>query len=270
MQFIGPPLTFAVNLINEGAGLIGPKAFANGPNGVFFMSKNAFYFYNGSVKKLPCSVQDYVFGDLDVSQAFKCFAGLNEEFSEIWFFYPSNTDNTDEISRYVIYNYEENSWSIGTLERYSWLNSGINEKPLAAGESSDTKYIYEHEKGANNDSSSMDNVFIESADIDMTDGESFVFLKKIIPDILFQTETGTSPTPAVNVVVKRRDFNGQSLSTDSTTQIGTSSTFSSLRTRTRQFVLRFESDDDNSESDRKDFKWRLGDTRLDIQPSGRR
>ena len=270
MQFIGPPLTFAVNLINEGAGLIGPKAFANAPNGVFFMSKNAFYFYNGSVKKLPCSVQDYVFGDLDVGQAFKCFAGLNEEFSEIWFFYPSNTDNTDEISRYVIYNYEENSWSIGTLERYSWLNSGINEKPLAAGESSDIKFIYEHEKGANDDISSMDNVFIESADIDMTDGESFVFLKKIIPDILFQTETGTSPTPAVNVVVKRRDFNGQSLSTDSTTQIGTSSTFSSLRTRTRQFVLRFESDDDNSEPDRKDFKWRLGDTRLDIQPSGRR
>ena len=70
MQFIGPPLNFAVNLINEGAGLIGPKAFSNGPNGVFFMSKNAFYFYNGSVKKLPCSVQDYVFGDLNISQAF--------------------------------------------------------------------------------------------------------------------------------------------------------------------------------------------------------
>ena len=116
----------------------------------------------------------------------------------------------------------------------------------------------------------MDNVFVESADIDVTDGENFVFLKKIIPDILFQSDFGTSTDPALNVVVKRRDFVNQSLTTDSTTQIGNSTTFGSLRTRTRQFVLRFESDDDNSEANRKDFKWRLGDTRLDIQQSGRR
>ena len=270
MSFIGPPLTFAINLINEGAGLIGPKAFANAPNGVFFMSKNAFYFYNGSIKKLNCSVQDYVFSDLDVDQSFKCFTGLNEEFSEIWFFYPSITDNTDEISRYVIYNYEEDSWSIGSLERYAWLAPGINEKPLAAGESSSEKYLFQHETGSDDDTSSMDGVFVESADIDITDGDSFVFLKKIIPDILFQNDVGTSPDPAINVVVKRRDFNNQTLTTDSTTQIKNSSTFSSLRTRTRQFVLRFESDDDNTEADRKDFKWRLGNTRVDIQQSGRR
>ena len=270
MSFIGPPLTFAINLINEGAGLIGPKAFANAPNGVYFMSKNAFYFYNGSIKKLNCSVQDYVFSDLDVDQSFKCFTGLNEEFSEIWFFYPSITDNTNEISRYVIYNYEEDSWSIGSLERYAWLPPGINEKPLAAGESSSEKYLFQHETGSNDDTSSMDGVFVESADIDVTDGDSFVFLKKIIPDILFQNDVGTSPDPAINVVVKRRDFNNQTLTTDSTTQIKNSSTFSSLRTRTRQFVLRFESDDDNSEPDRKDFKWRLGNTRVDIQQSGRR
>jgi len=270
MQFIGPPLTFAMNLINEGAGLIGPKAVVNAPNGVFYMSKNAFYFYNGSIKKLNCSVQDYVFGDLNVDQSFKCFAGLNEEFSEIWFFYPSQTDSTDEISRYVIYNYEEDSWSIGSLERYAWLNPGINEKPLAAGETSSSKVIYQHETGFNNDASSMDGVFIESADIDITDGDSFVFLKKIIPDILFQTQTGTNPDPAINVVVKRRDFNNQTLTTDSTTQIKNTSTFSNLRTRTRQFVLRFESDDDNTEADRKNYKWRLGNTRVDIQQSGRR
>ena len=83
-------------------------------------------------------------------------------------------------------------------------------------------------------------------------------------------DVGTSPNGAVNIVVKRRDFNNQTLSTDSTTQITSSSTFGSLRSRTRQFVLRFESDDDNTESDRKDFKWRLGSTRVDIQPSGRR
>ena len=270
MNFIGPPLTFAINLINEGAGLLGPKAAVSSPRGVFFMSKKGFYFYNGAVQKLPCSVQDYVFSDLDESQAFKCFAGLNEEFSEVWFFYPSLADNENEISRYVIYNYEENSWSIGSLERYSWLAAGVLDKPLAAGEDSTTKYIYEHEKGFNNDTGAMDGVFVESADIDVGDGDNFVFLKRVLPDILFVNDLGTSQNPAINIVVKRRDFSNQTLSTDSTTQITASSTFGSLRSRTRQFVLRFESDDDNTESDRKNYKWRLGNTRVEVQPSGRR
>jgi len=270
MNFIGPPLTFAVNLINEGAGLIGPKAAVNSPKGVFYMSKKGFYFYNGAVQKLPCSVQNYVFSDLDESQAYKCFGGLNEEFSEIWFFYPSITDNETEISRYVIYNYEENSWSIGSLERYSWLAAGVLNRPISGGEATSTKYLYEHEKGSNNDTSSMDGVFIESADIDITDGDNFVFLKKVLPDILFINDVGTSQTGAVNIVVKRRDFSNQTLSTDSTTQVTASSTFGSLRSRGRQFVLRFESDDDNSESDRKNYKWRLGNTRVEVQPSGRR
>ena len=270
MNFIGPPLTFAINLINEGAGLLGPKAAVSSPRGVFFMSKKGFYFYNGAVQKLPCSVQDYVFSDLDESQAFKCFAGLNEEFSEVWFFYPSLADNENEISRYVIYNYEENSWSIGSLERYSWLAAGVLDKPLAAGEDSTTKYIYEHVKGFNNDTGAMDGVFVESADIDVGDGDNFVFLKRVLPDILFVNDLGTSQNPAINIVVKRRDFSNQTLSTDSTTQITASSTFGSLRSRTRQFVLRFESDDDNTETDRKNYKWRLGNTRVEVQPSGRR
>ena len=269
MNFIGPPLTFAVNLINEGAGLIGPKAVCNSPKGVYYMSKKGFYYYNGSVQQIPCSVQDYVFSDLDESQAFKCFSGLNEEFSEVWFFYPSLTDDTSEISRYVIYNYEEGTWSIGSLERYSWLAAGVLDKPLAGGENG-SKYIYEHEKGFNNDQSAMDGVFIESADIDIGDGDRFVFLKRILPDILFFNDTGTSQNPAINVVVKRRDFSNQTLSTDSTSQITTSSTFTSLRSRARQFVLRFESDDDNTEADQKNYKWRLGSTRVEIQPSGRR
>lgn len=270
MNFIGPPLTFAMNLINEGAGLIGPKAAVNSPKGVFYMSKKGFYFYNGAVQKLPCSVQDYVFSDLDEGQAYKCFAGLNEEFSEAWFFYPSLTDNETEISRYVIYNYEENSWSIGSLERYSWIAAGVFNKPLSAGEASSTKYIYEHEKGYNNDTSSMDGVFVESADIDISDGDRFAFLKRVLPDILFVNDVGTSQDPAINIVVKQRDFSNQTLVTNSTTKITSSSTYGSLRSRGRQFVFRFESDDDNDEVDRKNYKWRLGNTRVDIQPSGRR
>ena len=270
MTFIGPPLTFAINLINEGAGWISPKAAVNSPTGVYFMSKNAFYFYNGAVQKLPCTVQDYVFSDLDLSQAFKCFATLNSEFSEVWFFYPSLTDATGEISRYVIYNYEEGSWSIGSLVRYAWLDTGIEDKPLATAKLSSVNYLLQHETGANDDTSSMDGVFVESADLDLGDGENFAFLKKLIPDLRFDKTLGTSPTPAVNVVIKRRDFNNQTLATDSTNQITESTTFTSLRTRSRQIVLRIESDDDNTEEDRKDYKWRLGSTRIDVEQSGRR
>jgi hypothetical protein len=271
MNFIGPPLTFALNLINEGAGLIGPKAAVNAPNGVYFISKKGFFFYNGAVQQLPCSVQEYVFNDLDLSQAFKCHTALNAAFSEVWFFYPSIEDDTGEVSRYAIYNYIENSWSIGKLVRYAWLDAGIEDKPIAAGQGSGTSYLYEHETGFNNDTDAMQSVYIESADIDIADGQNFAFVKKIIPDVAFVSTVGTSQTPTMNIVVKRRNYPSESLTTDSTNQITNSTTFADVRTRTRQVVMRFESDDDVSvAANNKDFKWRLGKTRIDVQPSGRR
>ena len=270
MNFIGPPLTFAVNLINEGAGLIGPKAFVNSSKGVFFMSKQGFYYYNGVVQKIPCTVQEHVFNDLDLNQAYKCHLALNSEFSEVWFFYPSIEDDTAEISRYVIYNYEENLWSIGSMIRHAWLDGGVENKPQATGISSSAYYLYDHETGYNDDTSPMDGVYIQSADIDLGDGDSLAFVKRIVPDVKFVNTAGEDPNAAINVVLKNRDFNGESLSTDSTSQITTTTTQNYVRARGRQFVLRFESDDDNIEADRKDFKFRIGSTRLDIQPSGRR
>ena len=270
MNFIGPPLTFALNLINEGAGLVSPKGAINAPNGVYFASKTGFYFYNGSVNRLPCSVQEYVFNDLNLDQAFKCFMSLNAEFGEVWFFYPSIEDDTGEISRYVIYNYEENSWSIGSLIRYAWLDAGIEDKPMASGQVSSSNCLFEHESGFNNNTSSMDGVFIESADVDIGDGDAFAFVKKVIPDIAFINDVGTSQNGAVNFVLKRRNFPNETLSTDSTLQITASTTYQSLRSRARQVVVRIESDDDNDLSDRLNYKWKLGSTRMDIQPSGRR
>ncbi len=270
MSFIGPPLTFAINLVNEGAGIVGPKAAVNAPNGVYYASKTGFYFYNGAVQKLPCTVQEYVFEDLDLGQAFKCFMGLNSEFGEMWFFYPSLTDGTGEISRYVIYNYEENTWSVGSLIRYSWIDAGIEDQPMAAGLTSSQNCIFNHETGFDDYTQPMTGVFIESADIDISDGENFAFVKRVIPDVAFIKDSTVSNTPAMNIVLKRRDFPGQSLTTDSTTQVTESSTFNSLRSRARQVVLRFESDDDASSGDQVGYKWRLGATRLDLQQSGRR
>ena len=268
MTFIGPPLTFAINLINEGAGLIGPKAAVASSAGVFFASKSGFYLYSGTVTKLPCSVQEYVFEDIDLSQAFKCHMGLNSEFGEMWFFYPSLTDATEEISRYVIFNYEENTWSIGSLIRYSWIDSGVEDNPIASGVEAGDNVNFLQENGYDDNESAMSGVFIESADIAIGDGDQFAFVKKIIPDLAFFTQTGVGTTPAMNLVLKRRNYNNQTLTTDSTTQVTQSSTFSNVRTRARQIVLRFESDDDATQQ--LGYKWRLGSTRIDIQPSGRR
>ena len=270
MNFIGPPLTFAVNLINEGAGMVGPKAAVNAPNGVYYASKTGFYFYNGSVQKLPCSVQEYVFEDLDLTQAFKCHMGLNSEFSEMWFFYPSLTDGTGEISRYIIYNYEENTWSIGSLIRYAWLDAGIEDQPIASGIDSNSNLLFDQETGFDDYNQPMSNVFVESADLDVADGENFAFVKRIIPDIAFIKELGATNSPVMNIVLKRRDFPGQALTTDSTTQVTESSTINSLRSRARQVVLRFESDDDGASGNQLGYKWRIGSTRLDLQQSGRR
>jgi len=268
MSFIGPPLTFAINLINEGAGLIGPKAAVASAAGVFFASKSGFYLYSGTVTKLPCSVQEYVFEDIDLSQAFKCHMGLNSQFGEMWFFYPSLTDATGEISRYIIFNYEENTWSIGSLIRYSWIDSGVEDNPIASGVEAGDSVNFLQENGYNDNESAMSGVFIESADIAIGDGDQFAFVKKIIPDLAFFTQTGVGTTPAMNLVLKRRNYNNQTLTTDSTTQVTQSSTFSNVRTRARQIVLRFESDDDATQQ--LGYKWRLGSTRIDIQPSGRR
>jgi hypothetical protein len=269
MNFIGPPLTFAINLINEGSGLLSPKSAVNAPNGVFYASKTGFYFYNGSVRRLPCSVQEYVFNDLDLGQAFKCHMGVNAEFSEIWFFYPSVEDATGEISRYVIFNYEENHWSVGSLIRYAWLDAGIEDLPFATATTSSQQCVFQHENGFDDNDSPMTGVFIESADLDIGSGDSFSFVKKIIPDMKFVNDPSFNNTPAMNIVLKQRNFPGQTLSTDSTTQVTTTSTFSNVRSRARQLVFRFESDDDNT-NDQRGYKWRLGSTRIDIQPSGRR
>ena len=270
MTFIGPPLTFAVNLVNEGAGLLSPNAAANSPSGVFFASKTGFNFYNGSVQRLPCTVQEYVFNDIDLNQAFKSFMSINSRYNEIWFFYPSIEDGTGEISRYVTYNYLEQTWAIGSMTRYGWLDAGIEDLPIAAAQTSGQNLLYNHETGYDDGLEPMSGVYIESADIDISAGEYDVFMKKMIPDMAFVTEAGVSNNPAMNIVVKRRNFPGQSLITDSTTKVTPTSTFTSLRTRARQVVFRFESDDDNATNDQKGYKWRLGSTRVDLQQSGRR
>ena len=129
MQFIGAPFTFGVNLINENVGMMSPNAAVNAPDGVYWMARDGFYKYAGAVQRVNCSVLNYVLDDLNVTQSFKIFAFSNKEFNEIGWFYCSASSN--DIDRYITYNYLENVWSIGELSRTAWLDEGIFENPLA-------------------------------------------------------------------------------------------------------------------------------------------
>ena len=266
MQFVGPPLTFSVNLINEGVGMIGPNACTNSPNGIFWMSDDGFYLYNGSVKKLPCSVLSYIQEDLNLGQAFKVFGLLNSEYNEVWWFYPADSDGTEEVSRYVIYNYEEGSWSIGQLVRTAWVEEGVFQKPLATTNS----FIYNQEDGDDDDGLPMDGVYIESADFDLQDGNSFAFIRRMIPDIKFYGTNVESGVPQINMLLKTRNAPSESLTTRATKDISNNTDQVHVRARGRQAVLRLQSDDDAATGVRLGYKWRLGYTRLDISPDGRR
>jgi hypothetical protein len=260
MQFIGPPFTFGVNLINESTGLISPNGAITTPSGVYWMGYDSFYTYNGSVQKLPCTVLSYVFDDLNETQSFKIFAFGNSEFNEVGWFYVSGS--ATDIDKYVIYNYAEQTWTIGELNRTAWLDTGIENYPRATSEN----YLFEQEFGFDDDGSPMTNVFIESSDFDIGDGEGFAFVNRIIPDIKFLSNSSDGK---VNIVLKTRDFPGSDLSVASTSEIASSTTKADIRARARQVVLRLESDDDNV-SNNSDVGWRLGATRLDVRSDGRR
>ena len=261
MQFTGPPFTFAVNLINEGIGLVGPKAAVTAAQGIYWMSYNNFYVYNGSVQTVPCTVQNYVFGDINLGQSFKIHAFTIADKNEVGWFYCSS--GSTEIDRYVIYNYIENIWFYGNLSRTAWLDAGIENYPSAVSDG----YLYQQETGFNDDGSPMTNVFIESSDFDIGDGEQFTFIRRIIPDFKFLQNDNAGN---INIVVKTRNFPGESLSTNSTNAISSSTTQAYVRGRARQMVLRFESDDDASNGGNLSIGWRLGATRIDTRPDGKR
>ena len=266
LQFVGPPNTFGLQLINEGVSLIGPNAAINSPTGIYWMDKKGFYTYNGSVVPLPCTVHSFVFDNFNEKQAFQVFGFLNKQFDEVGWFYC--TADSVTIDRYVVFNYVEGTWAIGALSRTAWLDEGIVAFPRAAGFADDRNYIYSHETGHDDDGSPMDNVFIESADFDIGDGEEFQFIRRFIPDVKFTGDSGDSQT--LNVVLKARDFPGQSLTTDQTTAFTASTTKVDTRARARQAAVRFESDDDADVGTRLGLGFTIGATRLDLQPNGRR
>ena len=255
MQYIGGDFIYSFKQITEGPSLIGPNAAVNEASRVFWMDRGNFWYYDGAHHILDCTVLDYIFSDINLAQIYKIFGGANSDFSEVWWFYPSA--DSSEIDRYVIYNYKENVWSVGSMIRTAWSEAPTRNTPIAAG--STVKYIYNQETTKDDDGSAM-TAYIESGDIDLDDiGDRFILIDRIIPDLAF---SGTG-TQEVSVSIKGRNYPFDSLSTMSTSTITNSTQQAFIRGRARQTVVRVESTN-------ADMGWRLGDMRFGLRPDGRR
>jgi hypothetical protein len=269
LQFLGTTDVFGLQEYSDGISIASPRAVATAANATFWMGRDKFYVYTGRVDTLPCSVRNYVFTDIDFTQADQIVCGTNEEWSEVWWFYPSESSGDNWNDRYVIYNYLDKIWYFGTIERTAWLDAPNREFPVAAGSGPDDTegYLYNHESGIEDDTGAMTS-FIESADFDLGDGDNFALTRRIIPDVEFVGST--SLTPEIDMEVKTRNFPGGSLTSDSAdrqrvvkTAVGTYTDQVFVRARARQMALRIE-------SDTAGVQWQLGSPRLDARPDGKR
>ena len=267
MQFLGPPFTFGINAISENITIASPLAAIAVEDNVYWMGAEEFYAYGGAVQRIPCSVRDYVFTNINNDQLEKVTAGLNTAFSEVTWFYPSA--NSSENDSYVTYNYDQKIWYYGLMSRTCWLDRGVNNDPLAA---SPDHYLYFQEIGFDDGSTSPATgitSYIESSQMDLGEGDQFAFMRRLIPDLTFRDST--SPSPQATMTLKVRNFpGGNYLSSDSRSVVKTASIpveqFTEqvfVRLRGRSFAFRIESEDTG-------VGWRLGSPRVDVRPDGRR
>jgi hypothetical protein len=266
MQFIGPPYTFGVQQVSTTTTVAGYNAFAVIEDTVFWMGINKFYVYSGSSDELTCTIKNYVFTDINTNQLEKVFAATNLEFNEITWFYPSASST--ENDRYVTYNYVDKAWTYGNLARTAWLDRGVTEYPIAAALDG---YLYYHEYGLNDGETNPPAplpAYIESSPFDIGEGDTFCFIKKIIPDITFVNSTN-SPVATINL--KMQNFPGSNYDQNSSSSVAQTATvpveqFTEqvyVRLRGRQATFKISSEKVNT-------AWVLGSPRLEIQPDGRR
>ena len=258
MRFIGAPFIFQFTTISSDVSMISPKAAVNARGNVYFMDQTGFYVYNGAVQQIPCSVQEYVLTNIDMSQSFKVFAAENNAFSEIIWFYPK-TGSGGEISDYVSFNYNENLWAVGTLARGAWLDSGVLSGPIASSviTSTDDNYVYNHEDGHDDDGSAM-TAYIESGDLEIGDGNNFMMIDRVLPDFSF---SGNSAE--ITMTIKGSNYPLETPSSLATATITESTTQANVRARARHTVLRIESSSAG-------YGWRLGGFRFGMRQDGRR
>jgi len=266
LQYIGAPFTFGLTEVATGTSIMGQNAAVAVNDTVYWMGREAFYLYNGVVQQIPCPILEYVFNDFNFNQSGKTYAGHNSEHSEVWWFYPTASSSNND--RYVIYNYAQNIWYFGNMNRTAWISRGVFGYPIAA---SADNYLYYHEFGINDGSQNPPvgiAAYIESNPVDLGEGEQFMFVSRIIPDMKFRNSLNS---PSATFTLKAKDFPGSAfVGTDSET-VTRSASFPVERYTEELFVrIRGRSMSFRIESDQYDTAWRLGAPRVEVRPDGRR
>lgn len=259
LQFLGTTEVFSLQELETNISICSPRCIAVASNVLFWMGTDKFYLYNGRVDTLPCTLRDHVFNDLNFDALTYVYAGTIEAHNEIWWFYPSK--DSDINDSYVTYNYKDNLWFYGKLNRSAWLDANLRQFPQAVGENT----LFDHENGVDADGSAMES-FITSSDFDIGDGDKFTLVRRIIPDVDF---TGSNAAePRVKMTVKPRDFPGSTYRIEDDrnvieTSVGVYTDQVYLRARARQIGFKITSDTLGT-------MWKLGSPRLDGRPDGRR
>ncbi len=266
MQFIGAPFTFGLSEVSTNTSITSQNAAVAVGDAVYWMGDNVFYQYDGNVSLLKCPVEEYIFANINTAQISKVVAASNSKFNEVWWFYPSkNSLNNDS---YVIYNYSEKAWYYGTLDRTAWDEGGVSGYPIAA---SPDGNIYFHEDGFSDGSTNPPSAissFIESSAIDIGDGDQFMFVSRVIPDISFRNSTST---PSATFTINARDYPGASFDqTDSGATVRTASSPVEQYTEQLFFRLRGRSISLKVASNTINTQWRLGTPRVDMRNDGKR
>jgi len=262
MQFTGTTDVFSLQEYADNVSIMSPRACISANNVTYWMGTEKFYAYSGRVETLPCTIRNYVFQDFNYDEAVQVVCGTNEQWHEVWWFYPSASSNTND--RYVIYNYLERVWYYGNLARTAWLDSPLRQYPQAVG----GNYVYNHEQGLNDDTLPMTS-FITTNDFDIGDGDQLILIKRIIPDVDFNGSTAA--TPKVIMTMKPRNFPGSNYSSANEPDVERSTTVPIeqyteqvfIRARARQMGFKILSED-------LGVQWQLGAPRLDGRPDGKR
>jgi hypothetical protein len=274
MQYLGPPYIWGFQLLQDNITIMSPNATITINNVTYWMGTDKFFSYTGRVETLPCSLWQFVFDDINKDQAFQVFAGSNESYNEVWWFYCSQ--NSNQIDKYIIYNYLERVWSYGTMNRTAWLDSGLRQFPMAAYPLGN-KILF-HEANVD-DVSGLTPVpieaYIQSSDFDIGDGHNFGFVWRILPDITFNGSNVNQPS--VTMTLRPRQNSGTPYGTADNPRVASTQNYTSRNTyevqefdgqvytrlRARQMSFRIESTG-------LGVAWQLGSPRIDIRPDGRR
>jgi len=271
-QYVGPPFVWTAQLIADNVSIVGPNAAVIASGGVYWMGVDKFYKYDGRVQTLNCDLRRYIFSDFNVLQAQQVYAGTNEGFNEIWWFYCSA--NSTVIDKYVIYNYVENVWSYGTMGRTAWLDSGLLPLPVAATYDSE---LVQHEDGVDSYVLGVQTAlpaYISSSEFDIGDGHNFGYVWRILPDLTFENSSSTpsGSAAAVAMTLYPLQNSGSGTGNAGSASVTKGATYNITeeytgqiytRVRGRQMIFKIASDQIGT-------TWQLGAPRLDIRADGRR